>query len=958
MGQPVPIAGPNSDGIPPYRLTMDQWRPCLGYRVAGDSRRLERTTDAGATWHVVFSDERTSANGSPFRITGIYAPAPDTVYVSEDGNGMAVVRSLDAGTTWQPANVGLAGQPVRQLFFAPSDVNVAYALAYSGGLGTQKTAAQVTFFVTKDAGATWHQAQAPAIVTADPPAFAVDPTVPGTVFLVLNGSSGWAGQSLGPRTGSAVLFESNDFGDTYNKAKQLDSDAVGLFGTQRPDKTLRLYELTNTIPRGIRYSDDRGATWHDATLSATVTWFGGLPDPVNGDHVLYFGTPGFGAKDKLVTLYTRDSFATQEYGNQPPITSNRFWGTGSVWWTVDRYGQFYLDVGIECTNEHCDPSAPQTPGFTWYAWQTLRFRPPDFGQAFVIGGAGGSDKCQGAGCTGTWAHVTQPCTVTAQAPLYPRLSGNPDDSGAIASDGTHLYYTVRGETGPDPASGVIRIADPATCKETGRLIVHFDPAAYAAARAKALSDRNGAPLMPSRPAIDSLAYDSLHDELWFSLDRMGDYVDAYNGNGTAPFPAWSIPRAGGGPDRNAALRFWTQPCAPGGLGLLAHDRVKDTLWTCDGKLPGELALTGQSLPVCLHPLFQGRSSEDAPWPVDAWGLTRPGTIMALVNGKVQEMDVRACRQLHTWSPAVTDHVPEPSQGGPEDVSMQLVCDALTFRGGLPAGVAAPDAVAWTRSGSNFFAYTAPGLTCPSPTATSYTGAASVQPGQTFNACATVRVPGPGATLSAVPVTLNVLGSAHKVVTDANGQACTPVSVAAATPQGTLVSVQAAVAADAHLLASAGVGSVLVGQVAVAVLPPPPPPPAVVVPAPPAPPPPPPPPVAPLLPALQPAPQAAVQPATPPPGQAVSQQGMASEKERQVQLAHAQQESASEADSYAPEPAVADKGDDSYAMVGVGAAVLALGAMTAGAALSRAGATSPAYALAFATSRRRRRRRWR
>ncbi|HZQ29417.1 MAG TPA: hypothetical protein VFA94_17100 [Acidimicrobiales bacterium] len=955
MGQPVPVAGPNSDGIPPYRLTMDPWRPCLGYRVAGDNRKLERTTDAGTTWHVVFFDDRTSANGNPLRITGIYAPDRDTVYVSEDGNGMAVVRSLDAGTTWQPANVGLAGQPVRQLFFAPSDPAVGYALAFSGGLGGQKTAAQVTFFVTKNAGVSWQQAQTPALVTPDPPAFAVDPTTAGTVFLVLNGSSGWAGQSPGARTGSAVLLESNDFGNSYGKAKRLDSDAVGLFGVERPGGALRLYLLTNSIPRGIRHSDDRGATWTDDTLSATVTWFGGLPDPVDGDHVLYFGTPGFGAKDKLVTLYTRDGFATQEYGTQPPITSNRFWGTGSVWWTVDRYGQFYLDVGIECANEHCDPSAPQTPGFTWYAWQTLRFRPPNFGEALVVGGAGGSDKCQGTDCTGTLARVPQPCVVTAQAPLYPRLSGNSDDSGALASDGTHLYYTVRGETGPDPSSGVIRIADPTTCKETGRLIVHFDPATYAAARAKALSDRDGSHLLPPRPAIDSLAYDSVHDELWFSLDRTADYVDAYNGNGTAPFPAWAVPRAGAAPDRNAELRFWTQPCAPGGLGLLAHDRAKDTLWTCDAKLPGELSRTGQSLPVCLHPLFQGRTSEDAPWPVDAWGLTRPGTIMALVNGKVQEVDVRACRQLHTWSPAVTDHVPEPYQGGPEDVSMQLVCDALTFRAGLPGATAAPDAVAWTRSGPNFIAYTAPGLACPSPTALSYTGAANVQPGQAFEACATVRVPGPGAGLAAVPVTFDVLGVSRKALTDSGGQACTPVSVAGSTPQGTLLPVHAAVAADVHMVASAAVGSVLVGQVPVPPPPPPAPPPPV-GPAPPVQPPAPPPPVVPFLPAPAPAAQATVQAPTPPPGQAVSQQGMASEKEKEVQLAHAQQESSGSEADYATEPAVADKGDDSYAMVGIGAAALALGAMTAGAALARGGATAPAYALASATSRRRRR--WR
>jgi hypothetical protein len=77
---------------------------------------------------------------------------------------------------------------------------------------------------------------------------------------------------------------------------------------------------------------------------------------------------------------------------------------------------------------------------------------------------------------------------------------------------------------------------------------------------------------------------------------------------------------------------------------------------------------------------------------------------------------------------------------------------------------------------------------------------------------------------------------------------------------------------------------------------------------------------------------------------VSQQGIASEKERQVQLAHAQQESGSkEHDALAAQPAATESTDEGYAMVGMAALAVV---MIAG-ATGRSWGTSPSLAPEFA-----------
>lgn len=942
LGEPVAVLGATGPQGWDYRTVVDPWRPCLAYRVAGDGRELQRSTDGAKTWQRVFFDGRSTPTGASMHITRVVVPAPGSVYVAEDRSGVAVVRSRDAGNTWEPANSGLEDKPVRRLWFAPDDPNVAYAATQSGGTGEFGFGSQVALYATRDGGSTWRALAGAQFVNGSRYSVAVDPADAAHVYLAISGA-GAVGGGNRPAPGS-LLLESRDYGASFAPPVRLDGELTEFLAARRPSGSLRLYWLTNTLPPGIRFSDNGGTAWQEVHVDAPINWFGGLVDPVEQDRVLYFGTPDFEGQTDLMALYTRNGFEgkDQEYGEQPPLKTRRYKAGHYGQTYVDRFGQYYVDVGIECRTVRCEPGGEPVAGdYQWLSWRTYRFRPPNPGQAFVLNDTPGESDAEG----GSFERFTS-CTVEAKSPAYPR-SSNADDAGSIAFDGGRLYYTRRAETGPDRSSAVIRMVDPETCTETGRLVVRFDPAVYSQARRRALSDNPGRrPMLPERPSIDSVSYDAVNDELWFSVTRVADAQPPFSGERTtAPFPLWSVPRGGDGGERTASLRLWTQPCGYGGVGLLAHDRVRDSLWTCSGKIPGELDKKGKASTVCLHPLFQGSvAGGESPWIVKGWGLSTPQTLLVVRDDsagipprRIEQFDARTCVHKDTWTPGLDTLLPEPRQGNPEFVSMQLACDPLTFRGQVD-GRPAPPAVVWMRSGERFAAFRAPRLACASPTALAYTGERRVAAGRPFDVCATATVPGPSAPIRRLPVRLEVAGvPIGEAVTDAAGRACAAYAVAPGTPDGTRLAVGAGVLGDAHVLASSATATVVVGVDPI-------PPPAVLA-APPAQPPAPPGVVAVPLPPPppQPAPQVGAQAPAAPPAQAVSQQGIASEREREVQLAHAQQESTQDADAEALAPASADNEDLAFsaAVVGVlAASVVGLG-LAAGRAPAPSMATEPA-----------------
>jgi hypothetical protein len=949
LGDPIVLDGDAASTLKTsaYRSSIDPTRPCVIYRTAQDTRALERSTDGGQTFQRVFFDDRTSALGKPMHITGVYTPDANVVYLAEDGNGTAVVRSRDAGATWQPANGGLAGQAIRKLWFAASHPEVGYAAAQTGNA--------LAFYATRNGGDQWTRLERANITNLlqgdDSYTVAIDPGDKAHVIIGFQGAASISGSD--PPAGS-LLLESSDYGQSFTPFR-VPYQAAEILFARRAGNALRLYVIANgsrpetNKDNGVFYSDDQAghwpeSSWHVVPMYMRTTWWGGLVDPVTPDKVLYFGLPYYEAPSRLFAMYTRNGFKDQELAEQPEVKNANY---GVTQYRADQFGQFYIDVGRNCRTNPC-PGGVKDNGKS--AWVTLRFRPPDPGQARVIGTEEKIEAARGGSYTA--AHT---CPVAPQPPLY--TADGSDDSGSLAFDGTRLYYTRRGEQGPDPYAAVIRIADPTTCKETGRLVVHFDPATYEAARKRAISDYDGGtPLLPERPSVDSLSYDQVHDELWFSVTRTAPFVQPYNGDPDgSPFPVWAIPRNGSGVDRKAELRFWDNPCGLGGIGLLANDRARDTLLTCDRKIPGERTRAGRSLVTCLHPMFQGFTSGGRDvWDIRAWGVSRPGTLIALNaqhGNSIDQYDVRTCTHLDEWSPGVLANIRNPRQG-PTFVSLQLACDPVSFRDRL-AGAVAPPAVAWMRIGSTFTAYKVspsegPGLACPWPTVLRSSGDTGVDPGHQFQACMTVTVPNTGGTIPGVSVRISVAGAPAKTaVSDADGRACLPYDVPRTAAQGTRLTITGDVPEDVHLLASSAVGSVLIGQI-----PPPPPSPPPVILQPPKPVPPP----IPLLlaPTPVPAPAAGVQPVVPAPGQVVAQQGLTAEKEKEVQLAHAHQESGGQ-ETFAAEPAA--ESSDNYAFAAVVVGALILGASAFGMAVGRGGASlEPVFAYERSASRRSRRRR--
>lgn len=171
-----PYTDENGEVARPYATVVDPWLPCRLYRAGtaakafADRDVVQRSTDSGRTWHTVFRLDG-------FTATRLYVPARDTLYVAEAGMGAAVVRSRDAGATWEYANGGIEGEHVRALAFVPGGAGVAYAVTLPCGrdpeAGTDTRCRQeggtvrphvgrVALWATHDGGRRWARLPLPS----------------------------------------------------------------------------------------------------------------------------------------------------------------------------------------------------------------------------------------------------------------------------------------------------------------------------------------------------------------------------------------------------------------------------------------------------------------------------------------------------------------------------------------------------------------------------------------------------------------------------------------------------------------------------------------------------------------------------------------------------------------------------------------------------------------------------
>ncbi len=109
-----------------------------------------RSTDGGATWTEVYTENSVSSFGTPKRILQVIADPTNfnRQYASVDEKG--ILRSLDGGLTWAPASTGITDSTGR-FELAISPVNSNYVFASAEG------AAHSELWVSVDGGDNWFE---------------------------------------------------------------------------------------------------------------------------------------------------------------------------------------------------------------------------------------------------------------------------------------------------------------------------------------------------------------------------------------------------------------------------------------------------------------------------------------------------------------------------------------------------------------------------------------------------------------------------------------------------------------------------------------------------------------------------------------------------------------------------------------------------------------------------------
>jgi photosystem II stability/assembly factor-like uncharacterized protein len=176
-------------------LAIAPTRPEAIYAIANASNgrtshsSIFKSTDAGKTWRATRGKIFTNQDGWGGAL-GVDPQHPTTVYASI---GRTLVRTTDAGASWQPITQGLPQQVVTALTVDPKQPETVYAGLYPT---YKKNVISATggIYKTTNGGDTWTQAF-PGIT---PDAVTVDPARPTTIYAVVK--EGLARSTDGGRT--------------------------------------------------------------------------------------------------------------------------------------------------------------------------------------------------------------------------------------------------------------------------------------------------------------------------------------------------------------------------------------------------------------------------------------------------------------------------------------------------------------------------------------------------------------------------------------------------------------------------------------------------------------------------------------------------------------------------------------------------------------------------------------
>ena len=186
-------------------LAIAPTRPEAIYAITGDYHRgltsIVKSTDAGKTWRATGGGNVTNQDGWGGALA-VDPQHPTTVYASI---GRTLVRTTDAGASWQPITQGLPQQVVIALTVDPKHPDTVYASLYPT-YNKRVITATGGIYKTTNRGDSWTQVfpgTTPGPFTPGP--LAVDPARPTTIYAVVNGPK-------------AELARSTDAGRTWTTA--------------------------------------------------------------------------------------------------------------------------------------------------------------------------------------------------------------------------------------------------------------------------------------------------------------------------------------------------------------------------------------------------------------------------------------------------------------------------------------------------------------------------------------------------------------------------------------------------------------------------------------------------------------------------------------------------------------------------------------------------------------------